>query len=384
MDDPRKTYDEARDRCPIAHDGDAWTFYGHQVVRDAALDDATFSSATSHHLHVPNAMDGAEHDRYRALIDRYLSPDRVDALADAIKTVAADCVAEIAPGSSEIDAVALGQEFAVRTACDWLGWPRDLGPELLEWVDANHLASGSGSAEANAIVAKWYDQIIARQIGARRRAGDDAPDDVTTELMRDDSLGRPLTDAEITSILRNWTGGDLSSMALCIGVVCAFLADNPDVQARLRLGDVSDAEFNAILDEILRIDDPFVANKRVATRDVEVAGQTVAAGDRVVLNWTAANRDPAVFGGPDGAGDPDRFDPAGNAGANLVYGIGRHVCPGRGLATAELRLFMRELLAATDLIAPASGPGRERVRAQPPAGGYDAVPLLVRVRVAER
>ena len=101
---------------------------------------------------------------------------------------------------------------------------------------------------------------------------------------------------------------------------------------------------DAIIDEILRIDDPFLSNRRITTCPVEVAGVKIPANARVKLHWTSANRDEEVFG------DPDAFDPVGNAENNLVYGIGRHVCPGRLLSTVELRIATRELLADTNSI----------------------------------
>ena len=55
---------------------------------------------------------------------------------------------------------------------------------------------------------------------------------------------------------------------------------------------ISPQPLSAALEEILRIDDPFISNRRRATRETEVAGQRIAAGERVYLNWTAANRDP--------------------------------------------------------------------------------------------
>jgi cytochrome P450 len=128
------------------------------------------------------------------------------------------------------------------------------------------------------------------------------------------------------------------------------------------------------LHEILRIDDPFVSNRRAATRNVKLGGKTIAEGDRVLLNWTAANRDPLVFG------DPDEYDPAGHASENLVFGIGPHVCPGRALTLMELRVVTEELLARTRWIEPAQD--RPAVRETPPVGGWARVPVVLRGRAA--
>jgi len=74
---------------------------------------------------------------------------------------------------------------------------------------------------------------------------------------------KELTEIEIVSILRNWTGGDLSSIALCVGVIIAYLTEHSTLVEQI--SNASDAEVEAIIDEILRIDNPFVSNRRVTT-----------------------------------------------------------------------------------------------------------------------
>ncbi|MEE6271786.1 cytochrome P450 [Georgenia sp. MJ206] len=362
-------YDEMRARCPVARGQDgAWTLFSHADVTATALDHAAFSNGVSRYLQVPNGLDGPTHTAYRALIERYFTPERTAALEPAVARVAADVVALLdVPGS--IDAVALGSRFAVRAQSAWLGWPTALEDDLLAWMEDNRAAARSGDPACTGAVAQRFDAIIRSLTAARRQAGDDASEDVTTELVRDRVDGRALTDDEIVSILRNWTGGDLGSMALCTGVVLTYLADHPDLQARLRAG-VADRELDAVLDEILRIDDPFVSNRRVATEPVVVAGREIAAGERVALVWTSANRDPRIFG------DPDAFAPGANAPYNLVWGIGKHVCPGRPLATLELRALARAVLAATSALEPDTEQPRER--ALPPLGGYAVAPLRLR------
>jgi hypothetical protein len=100
---------------------------------------------------------------------------------------------------------------------------------------------------------------------------------------------------------------------------------------------------------------------------VRIGGQDIPSDAPVKLNWTSANRDEAVF-------DGNRFDPEGNAAANLVYGAGKHVCPGRLLATWELRIVLQALLAAVQTveIAPNQQPEREVA----PVGGYRQVPVV--------
>jgi hypothetical protein len=189
---------------------------------------------------------------------------------------------------------------------------------------------------------------------------------VTTQLCNDNSLGRRLTEEELISILRNWTGGDLGSIALCVGVIVHQIALKPYLIEQLKMA--SDSEVEAFIDEALRIDDPFVSNRRVTVCPVHIAGITIPSGATVKLNWTSANRDESVF-------EKNKFSPEKNRKNNLVYGIGKHVCPGRLLATWELRIMLQALLSSVQTIKLATNQKVEREVA--PLGGYHRVPIVL-------
>lgn len=377
--DQRSAYDDLRSRCPVARDASGtWLLTRHEDVRQAALDDVTFSNAVSRFRNVPNSMDGDEHRRFRTVVDRFFEPRRLAALIPLFRRVTEEVVAAL-PRGVPIDAVhELGAMVAVRAQSRWLGWPAALESSLLCWIKDNYGASRSGSHTQTTDIALRFDAIVREQVVSRQHAArtGSTTRDVTAELMtsyvEDPAVPggkRPLTEAETVSVLRNWTAGDLGTIARALGVIVHYLAVNPDVQIDVR-GRVDDAgALDSAIDEILRIDDPFVANRRVTTRDVEIDGRIVPLGSRVVLNWAAANRDPRVFG------DPDAYQPTANAPHNLVYGIGRHVCPGRALATHEMREALAALLRATTSVTLAKN---ERcVRETPPLGGYARVAVVL-------
>lgn len=352
----------------------------HADVVAAATDPATYSSAVSRHLQIPNGLDGEEHARFRPLVESFFTPDRMAELTPGLESLAREAVASL-PRDREVDAMAdLGTPYAIRATCTWLGWSLEMEDELREWMRDNHAATRSGEYARTAEVAARFDAIIRRLVdersapdtgGTTAPAGDATPrppHDVTTELIGSRVEGRPLTEEEIVSVLRNWTAGDIASVALCVGVVLRYAAEHPAVQDRLRAVLEDDEALDLALDEILRIDDPFVANRRVATRDARLGDLEVAEGERLLLSWTEANRDPARFD------DPDRYDPEGNADGNLVWGIGPHVCPGRPLAMLELRVLVRTLLGATGRVKAVGTPVRE----EPPLGGYRTAPVLLR------
>ncbi len=362
--DPRLDYDALREAGISRNQQGTLIVARHGDVTQIATDPGTFSSAVSRFRQVPNGLDGPEHARYRALIDPFFTPQRMAELQPRLQRVAAELLAATSP-CQVLDAVAdLGSRYAVRAMTVWLGWPAELEPRLLAWMADNHSAARSGELARTRLVAEAYDQIIEEVVGPRLASGEFG-DDVTGELIALVYDGRPDARAILVSILRNWTGGDLGSMALCVGVVTHWLATHPESLGEFR--ELDDQRLDQAIDEILRIDDPFVSNRRIATTDTEVSGCPISAGQRIVLNWTAANRDPRVFG------DPEAFRPQQNAPHNLVYGVGPHMCPGRPLASLELRIFTRALLghaAAIELVGPTE-------RELPPVGGYQRV--LVRL-----
>lgn len=365
--DLRAYTDGLRPDYPVVrNDSGEWVLLRHDLVRRAALDDISFSSAVSRFQQVPNGLDGPEHTAFRAALDPFLSPAALAPYLADFERIATELVASLPRGASVEAVWEVGAAFAVRAQSAWLGWDPELEGRLLDWIEDNHAATRSGEVVRTAQVAEEFDDMI-RSVLAERRDSDPS-NDVTVALLRVEVGGRRLTRDEVMSVLRNWTGGDLGSIALCVGVLVHQLASSPELQSRLRRG-VPDAEIDLIIDEVLRIDDPFVSNRRLTTAPVSIGGVRLPEGARVKLHWTSANRDEVTFGEPEG------FDPAGHANDNLVNGTGRHACPGRLLATLQLRIAARALLAGTTTIR--LDPDHPAEREVAPVGGWARVPVLL-------
>lgn len=367
LSDQIKAYDAMRQCCPIAYsDYLGWSLFRHEDVVRALDDHHTFSSVVSRHLSVPSGMDPPQHTVYRRLIERHFAPERVAAFEPLCRTISAKLVSEL-PKGAEIELVArLAQLFAVQIQCAFLGWPASLHEPLLSWVRKNHDATLARDADALAAVALEFDSYIAQLLDVRLTAGAAAPDDITTELLREKVGDRPLDREEIVSILRNWTVGELGTIAACVGILSHYLAERPQLQQQLR---DEPALLPAAIDEILRMHAPLIANRRVTIAPVEIGGRTIKAGARITLMWASTNRDEAVVG------DPDEFRLDRDPAQNLLYGRGIHVCPGAQLARLELRVVMEELLKQTRQIA--LMPGRQPAVALYPASGFSALPMWV-------
>lgn len=363
--DQRAAFDTMRERCPVAHSEFlGWSVFRHADVLRALHDPATFSSVVSRHLSVPNGMDPPEHTAYRRLIEPYFEPERMAAFAPACRQIAAAQVASLL-GQGEVELMdALAHPFAVRVQCEFLGWPAPMHEALRLWTRKNHQATLAGDRAAMASIAREFEGYVDDLLRSRHTPGEHPEHDIAASLLVQQVNGRPLRDDEIASILRNWTVGEVGTIAAAIGILAHYLAEHGALQQRLR---AQPALLPAAIEEILRMHGPLVANRRVATGAVELGGRQIGAGERISLNWIAANRDPAVFS------EPDEFRLDRDPAANLLYGAGIHVCPGAPLARMELILVMEELLGQTRLISlPAD---KSPTLAVYPASGFDRLPL---------
>ncbi|MDN6297406.1 MAG: cytochrome P450 [Halomonas sp.] len=360
-------YDDMRSHCPVAFsDYLQWSLLRHADVMRVLQDHATFSNAASRHLSVPNAMDPPQHTGFRRIIEPYFNEAAMAEFAPRCRAIAEGVVDRL-PDDGEVEAMAaMGQDFALEIQCAFMGWPNSLHEPLRDWVKRQQAATLAGDREALGRLALEFDGVIRERLDVRRQM-DTPPDDVTTRLMNETVDGRPLTDEELVSLMRNWTVGELGTISASIGILMRFIAAHPEWQQRLR---DEPAITSDVIDEILRLDAPLMSNRRVATCPVDVGGRRIEQGERLTILWGAANRDPDVFL------EPDKVRLDRDPSLNLLYGAGVHVCPGAPLARMELVHFMRALLDATrDIRLIEADPA---VRARYPAGGYDRVSLYVR------
>lgn len=366
--DQRVAYDEMRERCPVAYsEFMQWSLFRHEDMTRVLHDHETFSNAVSQHLTVPNGMDPPEHTAYRRIVERYFTAQRMDAFEPACREIAADLV-QNARASGEVELMAdLAQPFAVRVQCAFLGWSPTWHGPLARWAQKNYEATLAQDRQALSEIAREFEGFIDDLIDTRLQAGAQPEEDVTAALMNETVWGRPLSNEEIASILRNWTVGEIGSIAAAVGILAHSLAQHVELQQQWR---AQPSLLPAAIDEILRMHGPLVANRRRTTRPVEIGGRKIDAGERISLMWIAANRDGRVFE------DPDRFRLDRDPAQNLLYGAGIHVCPGAPLARMELRVILEELLKRTTGIEPVSD--KSPTNAVYPASGFATLPLWIR------
>jgi cytochrome P450 len=92
------------------------------------------------------------------------------------------------------------------------------------------------------------------------------------------------------------------------------------------------------VEEIVRWSTPVIHFRRTATQDLELSGQPIREGEKVVLWYNSANRDEAAFD------DPDHFDVSRSPNEHVGFGgPGAHFCLGANLARREITVMFREI-----------------------------------------
>jgi cytochrome P450 family 142 subfamily A polypeptide 1 len=214
-----------------------------------------------------------------------------------------------------------------------MGLPEEDHAQLLHWSDL--FATGGEEIRDEVIAAVQAYSAYILDVVAKRRGGT-AEDLVSLVVNADDEQG-PLSDVDLVfETMLVLVGGDETTRHVISGGVDALLR-HPDQLARLR----ADPELlPGAIEEMLRWVSPIRNMNRTATVDVEVNGQQVKEGDRILLLYPSANRDETVFA------DPYRFDITRSPNDHVSFGaFGRHHCLGAPLARLELRVLFEELLS---------------------------------------
>jgi cytochrome P450 len=159
--------------------------------------------------------------------------------------------------------------------------------------------------------------------------------DVVDAVLNAEIDGRPITEAEVIGTAQLLILGGLETTAGALGLMFLRFCRQPEIPALLR---ERPELIPRAVEELLRLDPPFVSVGRTAVRDAQIAGCPVADGDKVLIHWASANRDPGEYP------DPDVFDLHRERNRHFSFGVGPHRCAGSSLARLNLRVALEECL----------------------------------------
>lgn len=281
-----------------------------------------------------------EHTRMRRLLAGAFARGHVERMGPRIETLADamldDIEADLRDGRP-VDLLArYAEPMPVFVIADLLGVPREDHERLRDWSQAivHMYEQGVGDdVRAAAVRASSEFATYVRDVVALRRA--EPGEDLVSDLLAEREEGKGFSDDElVATVVLLLNAGHEASVNVFGNGVHALLS-HPDQQARVTGGEVSAA---TALEELIRYDAPLQMFERTATKDVDVAGVTVRAGETVACLMGSANRDPAAFE------RADTFDVGRDPNPHVGFGMGLHFCLGAPLARVELEITVRRLL----------------------------------------
>ncbi len=323
--------------CPVIKtdaDNGYYVITRYDDLRKVAYDPETFSSVEPALRGVPVRMppvseDPPIHRDFRKILNPYFSRTYLSRYADDMRGTAR----ELLDGAVPAGRMEFIHDFALPYTAENLSRVI-LGETSKERVERAREAGLRISTEGTPQAFIDLAQVAAEFLQARTESGFDG-DDVLSAIVNGTVLGRPLTmEEKIGTITTLFTGG-LDTVRGALSNIVRHLAEDPGVEDRLR----NPAWARDDLDELLRLETPIQFLARTVTRDTEVSGCPMKAGDRIALHFASANRDAEHF---DDA-EQLRFDREQNP--HVAFGIGIHRCLGMHFARVQIEIAIQELLA---------------------------------------
>ena len=318
-------------------------------------------------------MDGSQHRQFRALTQSWFMPKHLKTLEASLAALAVEFCGRMERQGGACDFVTdIALWYPLRAVMTILGVPEE-DEALMLRLTQQHFANtdptvrreiGGNAGSAVSQLFSYFDALTAeRRIEPRN--------DIVSLLADATVDGQPISDFDRNSyfFIMAVAGHDTTSSSIS-GLLLALM-QHPDQMARLR----ADRSLLATaIDEGIRWTSPVRHFFRTATRDYELRGQQIRAGDSLMMCYPSANRDEAVFA------DPYSFRIDRKPNPHIAFGFGPHLCLGQYLAKMEMSAFFNRFLDRIEDVALDGTP--EWLHASF-VGGLRTLPVRYRVRQLE-
>jgi len=341
--DPAPLYAWMRANAPVYWDeqSEVWGIAKYADLKAISKDPDTFSNAGGIRpgfgpLPMMIDMDDPDHWNRRKLVNRGFTPKRVRDSEAKVLDVCNEIIDSICE-QGECDLVHdVAAHLPMIMIGDMLGVaPEDRG-DLLRWSDDMVKGQSAAATEEmflNAGTAYAEYQAYATDV-IKERTGCPT-DDLMSVLVHAEVDGDRLEPDELIheSLLILVGGDETTRHVISEGMYQLLL--HPDQRQKI----VDDpTTIHTAVEEMLRWVSPIKNMARTVTRDVELGGQQLHEGEKLLLLYASANRDEEVFA------DPETFDVTRTPNDHVAFGFGSHFCLGNSLARIEIRVMVEQLI----------------------------------------
>lgn len=346
---PYGAFRKLRERAPVAwhpqKDGSGfWALTGYEEIHAVSRDSATWSSQINGAMfdapppgEVPPVMifmDPPQHTALRKLINKGFTPRQVTRLNEHIVEMAKQIVDDVIERGECEFADDVAGALPSYVIAEMLGIPLEDGRRLYQITEILHTGSvGDSDDERQQAMVEMFQYGV--ELAVRKRA--EPGDDIATSLLHAEVDGQSLSDLEFNLffMLLIDAGGDTTRNLVAAGILA--LLEHPQELQRLK---ADPSLMPTAIEEMLRYTSPVTAFLRTATKDTELRGVPVKAGERVAMFYPSGNRDDSHFA------DPDRLDVGRAPNPHLAFGGGgTHFCLGANLARVEASAMVPEVLS---------------------------------------
>ena len=295
------------------------------------------------------SMDPPKHDAQRMSVTPAVAPTQLQKMEPLIRERVCRLLDDLPERTpfNWVDRVSV--ELTTQMLATLFDFPFEERRKLTAWSDLATSSEAVGGAlpdeERRAGMFEMLNEF--KQLWEERRMRDpeEHPDFIT--LMANDPRMQAMDDMEFMGnlILLIIGGNDTTRNSISGGVLGLSKTGGSFDQL---LSDPSLVP--GFVPEVIRWQTPLAHMRRIATEDIELQGQPIKAGDKVVMWYISGNRDESVIHDPEtltvGRNQPRR---------HLSFGFGIHRCLGNRLAEMQLKVLWEEILKrfkAIDVVKP--------------------------------
>ena len=283
------------------------------------------------------AMDPPKHDAQRKVVSPIVAPENLHRMESLIRGRVGKIFDEL-PRNEEfnwVDRVSI--ELTTQMLATLFDFPWEERRKLTRWSDVATADENSGVVEsedqrraelfecADYFMRLWNERVNAPEVGG----------DLISMLAHGESTRNMDRMEYLGNLILLIVGGNDTTRNSMTGGLYA-LSQHPAEWAKLK---ANHGLVENMVSEIIRWETPLAHMRRTATEDVEMHGQTIKKGDKVVMWYVSGNRDDEVIP------NANQFIiDRENARRHLSFGFGIHRCVGNRLAEMQLKIVWEEIL----------------------------------------